>query len=56
MKTNYFIISIISAIVFLAVIQTVNAQSVDNFRKYTNNDFGFTIDHPSKWKPEGYFD
>ena len=51
MKTNYFVISIISAILILAINQTVNAQS-DNFKTYTNKDMKFSIQHPSNWKPE----
>jgi hypothetical protein len=51
MKTNYFVISIISAILILAINQTVNAQS-DNFKTYTNKDMKFSIEHPSNWKPE----
>lgn len=30
------------------------AQSSDDFREYTNNDLGFTIEHPSEWKVEEY--
>jgi len=37
--------------VIVGINQAVNAQS-DNFKNYTNKDLGFSIQHPSKWKPE----
>lgn len=51
MKTNYFILSIVFAIVVLAVNQTVNAQS-DNFKPYTNKEMKFSIQYPSNWQVE----
>jgi hypothetical protein len=51
MKLNFCILSIICAIVILAINQTVNAQS-DNFKPYTNNDMKFSIQYPSNWRIE----
>lgn len=48
MKPNFCILSIVYALVVLAINQTVNAQS-DNFLNYTNNDLKFSIQHPSNW-------
>lgn len=50
-------ISIPICLVFVSLlINSYYAQSSEDFNKYTDDDLGFTIDHPSKWKPEGYFD
>jgi hypothetical protein len=49
MKLNLCILSLIFTIIIFAINPTANAQS-DNFKTYTNNDLGFTIQHPSKWK------
>jgi hypothetical protein len=39
--------------VFVSIlINSSHAQSLDNFQNYTNNDLNFSIQHPSKWKPE----
>jgi PsbP-like protein len=37
--------------VFVSIlINSSYAQSVDNFKTYTNNDLNFTIQHPSNWQ------
>lgn len=36
------------------LINSSSAQSLDDFQNYTNNDLGFTIEHPSKWKVDNY--
>ena len=41
------------AAVFVSIsINSCYAQTVDYFKTYTNNDLNFSIQHPSKWKPE----
>jgi len=49
LKLKFCVLSVIFAIVILAINQTVNPQS-DNFKPYTNKDLDFSIQHPSKWK------
>jgi PsbP-like protein len=49
MKLNFCVLSIIFAIVILAINQSVNAQS-DNFKTYTNKEMKFSIQHPSNWQ------
>jgi hypothetical protein len=36
------------------LINSSHAQSSDKFVTYTNNDLGFSIEHPSDWKFEEY--
>jgi hypothetical protein len=37
--------------VFVSIlINSSYAQSMDNFKTYTNNDLNFTIQHPSNWQ------
>ena len=48
-------ITISICLVFVTfLISSSHAQSLDNFLNYTNNDLGFTIEHPSEWKVEEY--
>jgi len=48
-------ITISICLVFVTfLIGSSHAQSLDNFLNYTNNDLGFTIEHPSEWKVEEY--
>jgi hypothetical protein len=45
------VVSISICIVFVSIlINSSYAQSVDNFKTYTNNDLNFTIQHPSAWQ------
>jgi hypothetical protein len=55
MQTNFCMLGILisTLTLIIAINQTVNAQS-DNFKTYTNNDLGFTVQHPSKWKVDNY--
>jgi len=52
MKLIFCVLSTVSAIVILAINQTVNAQS-DNFKTYTNKEMNFSIQHPSNWQVKG---
>ena len=50
-KIKIYSISISICVVFVCLlINSSHAQSVDNFKTYTNNDLKFTIQHPAKWK------
>jgi len=52
-KTETYGISIPICLVFVSLlINSSYAQSMDNFKTYTNNDLKFSIEHPSNWKPE----
>lgn len=44
-------VSISICVVFVSIlINSSYAQSLDNFKTYTNNDLNFTIEHPSNWQ------
>ena len=43
----------ICAVFVSLLINSSYAQSLDNFKNYTNNDLNFTIQHPSKWEADG---
>jgi|RhiMetdeSRZDD1v2_1073273.scaffolds.fasta_scaffold61952_2 hypothetical protein len=50
-----YCITISICLVFVTfLINSSHAQSSDKFLTYTNNDLGFTIEHPSEWKVEEY--
>jgi hypothetical protein len=52
-KTETYGISIPICLVFVSLlINSSYAQSMDNFKTYTNNDLKFSIEHPSNWNPE----
>ena len=54
-KIKIYGISIPICLVFVTfLINSSHAQSSDDFLEYTNNDLGFTIEHPSEWKVEEY--
>jgi hypothetical protein len=52
-KIEIYDISISMCAVFVSIlINSSHAQSLDNFKTYTNNDLNFSIQHPAKWKAE----
>jgi hypothetical protein len=54
-KITIYGISIPICLAFVTfLVNSSHAQSSDDFREYTNNDLGFTIEHPSQWKVEEY--
>jgi hypothetical protein len=52
-KFTFYGVYIAICLVFVSLlINSSHAQSLDNFKNYTNNELNFTIQHPSNWKPE----
>ena len=50
-KIKVYSISISICVVFMSIlINSSYAQSLDNFKNYTNNDLNFIIQHPSNWE------
>ena len=52
-KIEIYSISISICAVFVSyLINSSYAQSLENFKTYTNKDMKFSIQHPSNWKPD----